>query len=282
MPRLSLSKSDATTDAGAELLAVCQESTLDGTLSKDEIARLIRWRQRHGDSDLPAARFMTTLIDRIIVDGRISKEEQSELQLAMESVLPLDLRRGAKAARAGVEGAKRAEAKASAEAEREQKRNAKAAERSDRELRAPVEQFDFKLVGVREGSRQKAIARFGQVGAKVQLVRDPSNRHGGGKAVMVLGADGSEMGFVPQEEAEELAPMLDQGLHYMAEIGEMYGYTAAVPIVRVALYKPEAGVTGARPAGARTARSGSGVGAMMVIIGLVIFAVIALSVRACI
>src|SRR5687767_7675509 len=102
-PRISLTKSQIQAGLGAELLVLCQSVTEDGSLSKDEILALRTWLQTNRTASLPAIDFLATTLERIIADGKVTRDEREELYRAIEFVLPPEARKGATAQRKAAE-----------------------------------------------------------------------------------------------------------------------------------------------------------------------------------
>ena len=100
------------------------------------------------------------------------------------------------------------------------------------------------VAGARYEGRDKVIARYARAGDTVYLVRDPANRYSR-NAIEVRLANGLQIGFVPEEFAVELAPLLDGGALHVAVITKILdrGKTP-IPVVDVDLYNRDAQVTG--------------------------------------
>lgn len=70
MPRLSLTKRQRETEAGTELLSLCQAVTEDGELSPDEVQQGRDWLRDHEAVDLPARDHLYAIVEQILPDGR--------------------------------------------------------------------------------------------------------------------------------------------------------------------------------------------------------------------
>lgn len=81
-------------------------------------------------------------------------------------------------------------------------------------------QWTTKLVGVSYDGRQGIIANLNQR-ASVELEREPGNPYDA-NAVAVY-ADGQQIGYIGRGLAEKIAPEIDQGKRYYAEIAEITG-----------------------------------------------------------
>src|SRR6266545_1302969 len=90
--RLSITKLQRQSAAGADLIALCQTVTEDGSLSQEEVAALRQWLDDHASTELPARDYLCQTVERIVADGMITLEERRELYRAIETILPLDLR----------------------------------------------------------------------------------------------------------------------------------------------------------------------------------------------
>lgn len=100
--RLSLTKKQRESVAGAELLALCQAITADGMIEDAEIAELRQWLTDHVSEDLPAIAFLTSTVERILADGKVTGDERNELFIAILKVLPPEVRNIADAAWRGL------------------------------------------------------------------------------------------------------------------------------------------------------------------------------------
>lgn len=89
--RVTLTKAVVTSQRGQELLEVLDNITADGDLSADEVSLLYRWLAEEGD-DVPAFRYLRTLIEDIAADGVLTPGEMLDLFMAIERVLPKAIR----------------------------------------------------------------------------------------------------------------------------------------------------------------------------------------------
>lgn len=234
--RISLTKTQLRTELGAELLSLCESVTADGVVRPDEVEALRQWLDDSADVDLPAASYLREVVSRVIADGRITQEECREIYRAIEVVLPPEVRRQAVAARRTVEATARSEVKAA----RQQERAARAKNR-------PTASANFMVAGVRYEGRPAIIAKHAHAGDSVRLVREHSNRYSR-HAIAVLLGSGQQIGYVPEMDAQELAPLADQGAQYVAYITKILtGGRSPIPVVQAYLYGPEATVADARP-----------------------------------
>lgn len=234
-PRVTLSKAQLQEAAGAELLALCQTVTADGVLTDEEVYELRAWLVANRTQQLPAVEFLITTVERILADGKITKEERKELHAAIEKVLPPAARIEAASQRKAVEAAERDRVRQEQKAEKER-------ERAERERQRPVYSVNFMVAGVHYEGRPEVIRRYVQEGDRVFLVRDPGNKYSR-NAVEVRLENGYQIGFVPEDYAPEVAPLLDQGLPHVASITRMLVNTRVpIPIVYAYLYRADADV----------------------------------------
>lgn len=97
--RVTLTKSQLSTDRGAELFRILSEITQDGMLSNGEIDKLKAWLATSGIEQLPAEQHLSNILSVIIANGSISADERRNFQKEIERVLPPSQRAEAKAAR---------------------------------------------------------------------------------------------------------------------------------------------------------------------------------------
>ena len=184
---------------GAELLSLCQTITKDGRLSDQEVAELRAWLAERESDDLPALVQLRATLDRVMDDGRITADEYLELYRAVESVLPPEARREPVVARQAVRA-------------------------------------NFMLAGVRCDGRPTVIQREVTEGLDVRLKRDARNEFSP-NAIAVLTPSGREIGFVPEDYAGFLAPLLDGGAKHRANVRKILGRAhVPVPVVEAYLY----------------------------------------------
>lgn len=257
MPRLSLTQRQRETEAGAELLNLIQTVTDDGHLSDEEVEQLRGWLNAREDADLPARDHLHAMVQQVIRDGQITDNERRELYRAIETVLPPDLRPLAKMRRQEREGEERERRKAEQEAAREQAREAK-------ERNRPLARFNFMVAGVRYEGRAEIISDYVTAGDPARLLRDRYNEHDR-NAIEVLTEDGDQVGYVPKDEARELAPLLDDGaLQHAIFYRILDRGRYPIPVVNGQLYAKDAtvpnatsqeDVPGGRPARSPASRS---------------------------
>lgn len=234
--RLTISKRDQDSTVGAELLSLCQSITTDGMLHPDEIRQLRDWLDHNRASAIPAVEYLLPLIERILADGIVTQDEQRELFLTIERILPPDVRGLSRTARRNVE-------------KQEQGRD------------RPIDRFDFLVAGTGYEGRAENIKRFCNEADRVVLSRDYDNRFSR-NAVRINTVDGHEIGFVPEDHAADLATLLDGSHPYRARIKKLFdGRYNIIPVVIAEIYRRDAQVADlyvASPYVARTASPASG------------------------
>ena len=236
--RVSLTRSQLRASVGAELLSLCQTITEDGSISEQEVSALRTWLDENRSADLPSLSFLVTTVERIIADGRISKEECKELYKAVESVLPMEARKDAVARRRRVEADEKHRA-------RDEKEAVKQREREERKRSRPVASLNFMVAGVRYEGRPEVIRDCPNEDDEVYLVRDKGNRFSS-NAIEVRLSSGLQIGFVPELNASEFVPLLDKGCLQEAFITKILtGGRFPIPVVQAYFYRPDARVEGA-------------------------------------
>jgi hypothetical protein len=230
--RISLSKSKIEDGIGAELFSLCQGITADGKLSKDEIVALGLWLHDNRDTQLPGIALLSETLNRIIADGRVTRDEQRELMEAIEKVLPPETRKSAKAARKAVEAKRKADEQAARDEKRKRER--------EREWRRwPEDEFDFMLAGVQFEGRQRLIERFVKVGDRVRIAAEPDNPHDE-CAVAVTLADGRKIGYVPRTDSDDVTGSIEDGGYYVATVKKILaGRRAPIPVILLQFYRPD-------------------------------------------
>lgn len=237
MARISLGAVDRESGPALELLNLCQTVTEDGSISDQEIDALKTWLDTHKSEDLPAIGVLAALVTTILEDGRITPAERGELHRTVERVLPADLRAIAMSRRRLATAAAREQAKAAKVAERER--------RKQEALRdSPIDGANFMVAGVRYEGRDRVVARHARAGDPAFLVRDPRNRYSR-NAIEVRLANGQQIGFVPEDIAVGLAPVLDSGALQSAMITKILDRgPTPIPVIDVDLYNRDAQVAG--------------------------------------
>jgi|688.fasta_scaffold24071_7 hypothetical protein len=214
--RISLTKSQLTTDEGQKLLNLCVEITNDGEISQEELSNLTQLISEHTLSELPAFNYLLEAIQR-------SKSDK-ELYKAIESVLPVNDRKAARKNRTDKEHATKTLAL-------EERKAKKALEKHQAKLDAPIMTFDFMTAGTKFENRAPIIDRYLDEDDTVYFERDLNNKFSK-NAVKMITKNHIQFGFVPEFEAEEIANLLDQGYDYECYVKKIIGYNYPIPVIK--------------------------------------------------
>ena len=237
-PRTSLTKKQLGTEAGLELLSICQSITADGRVADEEIHALRAWIERNRAAELPAVEFLAATLERVLADGVITAEERLSVAKAVEAVLPPAERKFAGLLRRQVEREDKAAAKTAVAAE-------KAASKAEKAKLKPLFRADFMVAGTRHDGRAEIIEDEVQAGEPAFLLREPGNKHSR-RATKVLTESGSCVGYVPEEFAQDIAPLLDRGCTHSARFKKVLGYgSGPVPVVLAEIFDEAAPAAGA-------------------------------------
>jgi hypothetical protein len=194
--------------------------------------QLRAWLEIDHGVDFPSLPFLYEVIDQIAADGEITDDELDGLALAIERVLPADVRAAAKQRRKETRSAKREHARQQNAASRAA---ARAAAVAARERSRVLHRADFMIAGVRFEERREACECL-VVGEPVDLEREPDNSHDR-NAILVLARHGDELGYVPRTDARQMAPLLDKGARVEAVVKKMLetqsGYSIPVVIAKL-------------------------------------------------
>ena len=271
--QVALRKGATETGIVAELISFLERIALDGQITDSEADELRIWLQDNRDSNLPAIDFLRTTLDRVLADGKITAEERKALQMAVERVLPSELREKAKGRRVANELLERAQT-------REAQVTSRAREAAERVKKRSVYSANFMVAGVLHDGRADIVDRL-RTGQTVFLARDPSNPHDE-NAIEIRVEDGHQIGYVPREYAREMAPLLDAGHKQAAYCKKILtGRRALIPVVQANLYRADAPIVGAisnsavpaRSASRAMAKSGSGCVVALAVVTLFVIVV---------
>lgn len=233
--QVTLSKSQRETTVGRQLIDLLVALSADGSVSREELQRLRKWLEIDHAVDFPALAFLYETTDQISSDGEITEDELDRLALAIERVLPKDIRVAAAAKRKEARNARRI-------AQRENQRQAMIAARTEKRAARDMEriragvlyQADFPIAGaMRSEERRQACERL-IVDDIVTFEREPDNVHDA-NAILILGSDDCELGYVRREEARDIAPLLDAGAEADVRVHRLWETPdeKVVPIVLV-------------------------------------------------
>ncbi len=95
------------------------------------------------------------------------------------------------------------------------------------------------VAGVHVGNRQQIIESRVSVDGPVLLKRDRHNRYDA-NAIAVTSLKGELIGYVPHEDAQELASLFDDRNQYAATVTKILGYNKAIPVIQADFYGPDA------------------------------------------
>lgn len=219
--RKSLTKTQLKQADAVELLCLCRSVTSDGRIDDGEVSALHQWLAAHKDLDLPAAQHLREVISQVLSDGVVTSEEFSSIQLAVEAVLPPDLRREAMGVR-------------------------KQVVKAEREARRPLFVADSMIAGAWLEGRQRAAIKVRESDS-LRIARQPGNPHDR-NAIAVLRADGSMLGYLPREDAGDLATELPDDARYIARAKKILSTSRGrVPVVRAEFFAADAPVSEALP-----------------------------------
>jgi hypothetical protein len=236
--QVALRKGAAETGIMGELIPLLEAVTAHGRITDSEAARLRVWLEANRDAGLPAIDFLRTTLERTAIDGTISAEERKSLYKAVERVLPPELRDKAKSRRLAAKLQEKAD-------EREKKAALRARASEERERNRRVYSANFMVAGTSYEGRSELIETDLRPGQALYLVRDPHNKHDK-NAVEICLANGRGIGYVPREDAREMAPFLDKGFTHAANCTKILtGGTRPIPVVQVDLYRADATIPNA-------------------------------------
>lgn len=271
--RVSLTKTQRQTEIGVELISLCQSFTEDGSLSDEEIHGLRAWLEANQSSDLPAISFLIETVQKVIEDGKVTKEERQAVYKALETVLPPEIRKETVARRREIESEEKNQQRAIRDQEKQEKLE-------ERERNRTLGSWNYMVAGVRYENRPALIEKYVRADNVAYLKRDKSNKHSR-NAVEVLTQNGVMVGFVPEDDAVDMAPLLDQGCRYEAFFTKVLsGGRTPIPVVQTYVYGANATVEGSitqadTPASVKMSSSVSGsIPWMYIVIGVVILLVI--------
>jgi hypothetical protein len=244
-----LTKSQFQTIAGADLLNLCQSVTEDGRLMDEEVTALKTWLEENKNTDLPSIEFLTTTVQKIIADGVVTKDERLLLYKAIEIVLPTEIRKEAKERRKEVESKDKILFRLNRETQKQKEKEERERQRQlllkEYERNHPLESANFMVAGVRHEGRPEIISRYAKPDEQVYLARDRNNKYSHNAIEVRLG-NGMQIGFVPEDDAIDLAPCMDEESKHYAYIKKILtAGRSPIPVVQAYIYKTDASVEGA-------------------------------------
>jgi hypothetical protein len=92
--------------------------------------------------------------------------------------------------------------------------------------------FDFMVAGVKYEKRPEAIERFAKTNVLIDLVRDHKNKYSEYATLVTLSENGKVLGYVPEEYAEDIAKLIDDGCICKGAIGKMLMHASPqIPVI---------------------------------------------------
>jgi predicted nucleic acid-binding Zn-ribbon protein len=234
--RISITAQQAKTEAGAQLLELCQEVTDDGQLSDEEIAAIRHWLIENSAAELPAIAFLTAAVSDYFNPDSSNFCYRKPLYHAIEAVMPISERKQAADRRKDIEAAEKLRLREEKKQEREQEKQRK---KEDKERNLPVLHANFMTAGCKYENRPALINRHVEIGDSVTLQRDKNNQFSR-FAVKIMTQSGHQIGFVPEVYAKEIAKALDDNTKYDAVFTKILGYDFPIPVVDVDFFRPDA------------------------------------------
>ena len=233
IPRYLITSAQLQTAEGLELLELLQTVTEDGTISDEEIAALREWLDINRSADLPAISLLTDRVEKILFDGKVTEDERQAIYSDIEAILPADIRQDVISKR----GARERRMRVS-----DQEKNGETGGKND-----PVARYDFLVAGVKFEGNPGVVRYYANPGDDVLLVRNRESEKSP-NAVEIRLRNGMQIGYVPGEDAKEIASLMDQGYRHRASIKKILtGGRTPIPVVSVHIFRPQADVEGWRP-----------------------------------
>lgn len=229
MSRTTLTKEQQQTETGLELLSLCKTITADGRILDEEILGLKKWLDENRNSELSAIHYLVSIIDTVVADGKITPEERKTVHLAVEKILPPDLRMIAQMHKR----------QANAE-EKEIKKQSKQAEKQrlweEAKRNEPSDEVNFMIAGTRYEGREAVIKKHIKIGDAVLFKREPFNKFSPNAIGVFTKNTEMMIGYVPEDDAEEMAEWLDRGGKYKAIVTKILGYKSIIPVIDASFY----------------------------------------------
>lgn len=143
--RVTLTKTQAQSEVGDSLLALLQDITADGEISLGEVDALRDWLKEYADyrSEIHAVAWLRDLVEAVLEDGVVTKEERVELLLGIERVMPKEQRELAQDNRLSAEA-----------------RSQVVAEEEDEPSEPPATKRQIDYIAVLGGSVPKGLGRW--------------------------------------------------------------------------------------------------------------------------
>ncbi len=227
--RLSLTISQLSTVAGAELYSLCQAITHDGALSDTEISELSRWIDDNRHLEIPAIEHLVDTIGKVLADGHIDDSERKHLLKAIQRVLPPLERDGAEQRRLSRE-----------DQELRGKANLIRSFKGQEVHNRPLLKLDFMVAGVQYEGRNLIVEEQVDVDMPVFFSREVDNEYSKHAIAIVL-ENNAMIGYLPEEYAPRVAQLLDGGCKYTARVKKVLeGRNVSIPVVLAEVFSRSA------------------------------------------
>ena len=176
--QVTLSKAHRDTVVGRQLVELLKELSADGNVSREEMERLRGWLEIDHGVDFPALPFLHETIEQISSDGEVTEDELDRLALAIERVLPKDIRADVAAKRRQARESRRVAQREALRVRTIAARAERKAARDSARMRAGIlYKAEFPVRGAfRSAERREACERLVE-GDAVNLEREPDNAH---------------------------------------------------------------------------------------------------------
>jgi hypothetical protein len=224
--RVFLTTPELESSAGTELLNLCLQVTQDGKLDLQEIITLRKWlRANQANGSVAAIAYLHDIMQRVTADAVIDREEQLELQLAIERVIPPAHRTPSIQARKRWEADRRERQRLAKEREKAEVQRIREEERA----RANRIRHEFaKVAGVSfpndDGSERQEIITRCFAGEQLILQHDAYNEYSI-FATKVLRLNGEQLGHAPEYLAQRIVERAEQGYAVCGVLLEVTGGT---------------------------------------------------------
>jgi|GEM_PF-1179557 len=238
--RISFTKLQRSSGAAVALIDLVGNITADGRIERAEVDLLRQWIEENRELGWKQFGFLEATITKALADGVLTSEEELEIYLAVEAVLP-PADRACVVQRRKVADAARKEARKRELWEEAEKARAEAAkEQFERNKLLPAFPLDFMVAGTRYEARPAAIFAFARPYDRAYLIRDrenPKSRH----AIAVRTWNGAHIGYVPDWLATEFSHLLDAGYRHKTTFGQIYegGKYGITVSVGGGVYRPD-------------------------------------------
>lgn len=232
--RVYLTSPELETDVGSQLMKLCIQITEDGQVDLEEIKSLRRWlRTNQRNEDVVAIPYLCDIMRRITADGVISKDELTELHLAIERVIPKSHRAAATNARKKLNQERRERRRLQrAEQQRREREHRRTARDQERNERLRIRHRIARVAGVTfpnaDGTERQDVIASCEPGEQLVLMHDPGNEYSE-CAVRVLRQNGTQLGYAPEYLAEEIVERGSEGFVVLASLIDVLGGTDQFP-----------------------------------------------------